>query len=710
MKFLRALIKIVSVILVISLTVTAIFFRKNGVNVISLKSSDDIRAESISASVPENRYEKIASSGYLEMYFDRITTAVMIKETVGGKKWYAMPEGTDSAIVSMTVRTADGVHYMDSYRNSTAFSASSYQLRTDGVKLRYIMADDKTTAQKTEFIKSDIAFCVNIYLALRDGNFFVNADIENLSGNEKCAVTDFSVLEYFGAFKNPASTDFLLIPDGCGAVSYPFNESGDKEYSCRVYGSDTAVKNDGAAHALVGAFGMKNGSSAFAAIIGESEEFAYIKAVSSKNGVSRVYADFAFDYSFEDGKSLYVYKNEKPSVSVCYKFLPEDNATYSDIALACREQLIRNGVLSTSMIENSDDVPVSLIFTGAVKGGRWSLGYDEYTTFSQAEDMIKRIKAKGVNNLSVRYNGVFENNSQRIIPSLGGKKGLENLASYAKSQNVKLFIDLNILTYDSTFGSADFSAARSMKKTPFDVEIQSGIGQSRKCKYRTVESTRKYVDSVIKAADEYDISGFCIEDAGRILSSDFSAAGAKRSEYKNTVASQLSALSGEGEIMVEVGNSYTVKSAGTVINMPMGVLYDESTAYEAIPFVQSVFHGASILSSEPINTAENSKTAMLKSIEYGLCPVFTLTYSKPSGVKGRIKFDDAANDVIDYYNEISKALDSLEGERIINHDKLKDGVYCTAYSNSVRIYVNYTDKDAAVNGVTVPSNGFIRIG
>lgn len=709
MKFLRALIKIVCVILVISLTATAIFFRKNGVNVISLKSGDDIRAESVSADIPESRYEKIASSGYLEMYFDRKTTAVMIKETVGGQKWYAMPGGTDSAMVNMKVRTADGVHILDSQRNSVAFSASSYQLRPEGVNLRYVMADDKTTAEKTDYFKNDIAFGVNVELALKDGNFFVSADIENLSGNENCAVTDFTVLGYFGAFRNPSSTDFLLIPDGCGAVSYPFHESADKEYSCRVYGSDYSVKNDDAGQALIGAFGMKNGDSAFAAIIGESEEFAYIKAAASKTGFSRVYADFAFDYSFENGKSLYVYKNEKPSVSICYKFLPKDNATYSDIALACREQLIRNGTLSTSAIENSDDVPMSLIFTGSYKAGRWS-HKKEYTTFSQAEDMIKRIKAKGVNNISVRYTGAFENSSERIDTSLGGKSGLKSLASYAKSQNVKLFLDLNILTYDSAFGKADFSAARSMRKTPFSVEFSNELTLDRKCLCRTLEDSRKYVDSIINSAKNYEITGFCIADAGRLLFSDFSSSGAKRDEYKDSVTSQLSAISGAGELMVDTGNSYTVKGAGEIINVPVGIYGEESAAYEAIPFVQSVFHGAAVLSSAPLNVAENSTDAILRCVEYGLCPTFALTYTKPEEVKSKVKFDDTASAVIETYGKISTTLDSLEGERIISHVKLKDGVFCTTYGNSVRIYVNYTERSSTVNGVTVPMRGFIRIG
>lgn len=710
MKFFRGLIKALCVILVISLTLTAIFFRKNGVDIFSFKSSENIRAESVIADASDKQYKRITESGYLRMYFDSSTTAIIIRDTAGGKKWYSMPNGSDASMVSMTVAAADGNHIFNSQSSSVAFSSFDYEIKANGVTVKYIMADNAATAEKTDFSKTDIAYAVTVDYILRDGNFFVDAGIENLSGNEKCAVTDFSVLEYFGAFDSPAQEDFLLIPDGCGALAFPYYENSDKEYSCRVYGDDYGVENNKSNYSVMGAFGMKCGESAYAAIIDSAQELASIKAVSSKNGFSRVSAHFAIDYSKAAGNSLYSYKNASPAVSICYKFLSKGNATYSDIASACREQLIRNGTFSTSSIKSSDDVPMSLILTGAHKGSRGKIKNEVYTSFSQAEDIIKRIKSKGINNLSVRYSDVFENDSADIISDLGGKSGLQKLAAYAKSQNVNLFLDLNVLTYESSLGKADFYAARAMNKYPFGISTKNEInGEEKYRQFRTLSKANRYIDSIIGKTADFGITGYCLNDAGKILISDFSASGAKRTDFKLGIMSQISALSGVGNIMIDTGNLYTVKSASSIINIPMSVSYEESRRYRSIPFIQSVLHGMTVLSSQPVNTENDIRHFSLRCIEYGVCPTFSVVYEKHDGVKKNILFNDTASGIVEIYTDISAALDSLEGERITSHELIKDNVFCTSYSNSARIYVNYNTESVSVNGVAIPAEGYIRI-
>lgn len=679
-------------------------------DIVSVKSDDDIRAESVYVDASDRQYQRIAESCYLRLYFNKKTTAIIIKDLAGNKKWYSLPNGSNGDMVNMTVSASDGNHILNSQSNSVDFFSFEYKISSDGVNVRYILADDYATAKKKKFMKTDIAFAVTVDYTLKDGNFFVNSKIENLSNNPNCAVTDFSVLQYFGAFENPEKEDFLLIPDGCGAVAFPCFESGEKEYSCKVYGNDYAVENEGTGTSFMGAFGMKHGDSAYAAIIDSNEENASIKAVSSHDGFSRVSAHFAVDASKKEGNTLYFKRNSSPSVAICYKFLSKGNATYSDIASACREQFIRNGTFSTSSIKNSDDVPVSLIITGADKDSRRKIKYEEYTTFRQAEDIISRIKSKGINNITVRYSGVFDDDSTNIISALGGKSGLKELAEYAKSQNVGLFLDLNTLTYEAIIKKFDFSAARSMNKMPFGITVKNDIsGKEKLYHFRTSTNENRFIDSLIEKTESFGITGYCLNDAGSILTSDFSHSGADRSSRKLNVMSQISALSAVGGIISDTGNIYTVKGSSSVINIPMSVSYDEGEQYRKVPFIQSVFHGMTVLSSEAINTSENSREYILRCIEYGVCPSFSVVYKKPDACKKNILFDDTVNDIVSVYGNISEALDSLEGERITAHSQVKDGVFCTTYSNSTRIYVNYTEKNVTVSGIEVPANDYIRI-
>ncbi len=709
MKFLRFILKLVCVILIAGLITTAVFFRKNGVNTISVEKNS-FRAEAISADISDKKYKKIAESGYLQLCFDENTTAIMVKETSGNKKWYAMPKGTESAIAEMVVKSVNGTHYLSSQSNSVSFDSFTSEIYDDGVKIRYVLADDEATAKKEKLSENDVAFAVSVDFKLKDGNFLVDASYENLTKNKNCAVTSFAVLPYFGSFNEAEKDDFLLIPDGCGAAVHPFYEEGENTYQCAVYGDDISIHGNKSARAMMGAFGMKKGENAYAAIINSSAEFAKIKAVSSKDGYSRVYADFTFDYTNEKDGKLSIYNNKNTSFSICYKFLSRGSATYSDIASACREQYIRNGTLSVSSIKSAEDVPMTLELTGAYKEKRWSVKSDEFTTFSQAEDIIKRVKAKGINNLSVRYTGVFLNNSTEINPLLGGKKGFKTLADYANSQNVKLYAGIDVLTFKSAFSKYDFLTARGMNKFPFIVSVENSLFLQNNANFRTLKKSNRFIDSVIETADKYKINGFAVNDAGQLLSSDFSHSGAKRTEYKDGIVSQLSALSRSGNIMVDAGNIYTVMGSSLITNVPMSVSYKETEAYVKVPFVQEVIHGMTILSSIPLNTAENSLNAELQCIEYGLCPTFSVVYTKPEGSQLDVEFDAVANSIVSKYNAISQALNSLEGERITNHQKIKDGVYCTTYSNSARVYVNYNDSEVTVNGVTIPQKGYIRIG
>ncbi len=714
MKTVRLIVKILCVIIAAAIICTAIFFRNNGVNVVSVKAESNICAEAVCADIPEERYKKICSSGHIELYFDEITTSVMIKETTENKKWYSMPQNSKSSSVSIKVRADDGIHCLNSQNNSVEFSSFKYKQEKDGITVNYTMAENKETALKKIYNKSDIVYGVNLSIKLKDGNLYVTSEYNNLSGNQNCGVIDICPFEYFGAYKNAGIDDFLLIPDGCGGAIYPYYESDTKNFSCKVYGNDYSVSSENNNYAPVGSFGMKNGESAFAAVIDSGEDFAEIKAVSSNENFNTVSAHFSADYVKSENDKLYIFQNENNKSGICYKFLSKGNATYTDIALACREQLIRNGTLSVTSAESDEDMPLFVTLTGAYKTGARKLKYNDYTTFSQAEDIIKRIKSKGINNINIRYNNVFENNSADVLSVLGNKEDLQKLNEYALSQNVKIYFNLNVLTYSSPLGRADLFASRGMNKFPLNIEKSIdmygfGKANTRAYKMRTLDKANAFVDKIADKASTLNVTGYCFGDSGKFLCSDFSPSGVKRTDYKNGIINHISAIQNTGKVMIDTGNIYTVKNASSVINIPMTVSYPETDAYCKIPFIQTILHGMTVLASPPLNSTDNIKTSVLNCIEYGVCPDFTTVYTQPEDAEYRIEYNSIANGINSAYNKIAPALKSLEGERISEHKKISDGVFCTTYGNGTRIYVNYNSFKVTVNGVTVSGSNYLRI-
>lgn len=714
MKFLRIFIKIICVILAVCLAWTAVFYRNNGVDVFSFNSENIIRAESISELHYAKNYQQIASSGFISLYYDSATSAVAVKEATQEKVWHSMPEGANASIANMSVIAEDGIHYLNTQDNSVGFSTFKSSAHENGIKVIYTLADTKAVAEKSTYGSGDVAFEIVIDYTLKDGSLFVDASYKNLNDSCECTVSNFTVLGSFGAFNNPAEDDFLLLPDGCGALAIPFEESQASTYSCKVYGNDYAIENEKSAYSIMGAFGFKNGNSACAVIIDKGEEYATITAKSSKTGFSSVSADFKPNAVSIEDNSVYAYNNSDSLFSLCYKFLSGSNATYSEIASSCREQYIRNGTLPSASIKSEESLPVFVTLTGTYKTNPWNPVKMEYTDFSQAQNIISRMKAKGIDNIKVRYKGVIKSDSDSAyISSLGGMDALKELTEYTKAQNISLYFDANIEGYQSFLAKTDLFAAKTLQKQNFSIvenSLADGMEQnSVKFRFRKIDAIKKRASNLIERGKDYEITGFCLSDVGKILYTDISSDKQTRSFSKQSMKALIPAFSNMGKVMVERGNIYSVKGANAVVNIPMDVFYTKGSQYRKIPFVQSVLHGMAVLSGTPINTAENGNAAMLQSIEYGVCPAFSTVYSN-AGNGEAPTFEKSVDGIYDTYSLTVKALTGLESERITEHIQLKENVFCTTFDNGVKIFVNYNKKAVTVNGVSVEGESFLRIG
>lgn len=54
-------------------------------------------------------------------------------------------------------------------------------------------------------------------------------------------------------------------------------------------------------------------------------------------------------------------------------------------------------------------------------------------------------------------------------------------------------------------------------------------------------------------------------------------------------------------------------------------------------------------------------------------------------------------------------LNLVASAEIDGHEQLQTGVYCTTYSNGIRVYVNYNKQAATVDGISVPAEDFVYV-
>lgn len=675
------------------------------------------------------------ASGLIALAIDERTSSFGIRLNSSQQIWSALPlkdeipDGVspiiDASVVSLKIIAGTEIFYRNSQDNSVAYGTSEIVKTPVGADFIYNIFANEETAKKTSFDKKDIGFKVTVKVELIDGNANVSCTYENITGNPDAFIESLDLLNSFGAYMLSSEDDFILVPDGSGAIikTAVYDESFEA-LSFAVYGNDPSQNTENASSTIIPAFGMKHNGIAFVSLIQKGDATATIKAdkAAAIGEYNLVYPSFSITPVHYENETLYVSKTAATDeISLCYRFLTGNNATYSGLASACREQLIRNSVLSTKNVEASNYLPFCLTLTGAAPKSVGPIKYlSALTTFEQANDMLIRMRNKGINNVNVRYTGIFSGgtdskdiDSAKVLSKLGGTEKLSELYEYISAQKMKLFLDINLLS-----SSTDFSGATAMNigknessYTPVSPVAEYMGEQPAERNLRSINKLSKLVAGILSDTRYYGFSGFCLNDAGSILYSDFSANGMLRDEAADTIAKSISPLSTGHSTMAVGGNFYMLKNIGTVINIPLKATASQSGAYFTVPFVQLILHGIVDYAGDPINTEVNLEETLLKNIEFGACPHFEWNYEPVTDHTDTdiFYYDNTINAAAEYYAQANEVLNDLRDARITDHYEVDDGVFCTEYDTGSMIYVNYTDNDYSILGVVVEARNFLRV-
>lgn len=695
--------------------------------------------------VSSTSLKRVAQSGLIELYIDEKTYAVAVKETSQNKMWYALPqqdngkEENRAAVVSLEVLQGGKHYFLNSQDNSVAFDTASYELIDNGLKVTYVIAADAQTAKKDFKSRTaqDIVFDVSVTYTLEDGSFFAQIDCKSLAETTgEAKVLKLGFLEYFGASTQGAADDFILVPDGSGALIRTAQKAkANDTLRFAVYGQDAALPaEENVYSALVPSFGVKQGSSAFAVLIEQGDALATILAdrAEGETGYYRVGAQFTITPSAqektEDGITQYVSTSGYDgSLKLCYRFLSGENASYSGMALAVREQLIRDAVLSTRTLEEADNLPLTLNLVGSLPNKESRLSTSKkLTSFEQAEDLLVQMKAKGINQINLCYQGALTggfNQKQatdaKLLISLGGKMRFNDLYESMATQKLQLFLAADLLSTNARDSFSAGSTALGINGEAFSYAKENPFAdyvgpQSFQRGLRSLDTLERAAREFMVNTKKVSMTGYCVSDAGQMLYSNFNKAFTSRQAAAQQLSKQSESLGSNRKLMVDTGNFYMLKNADIVTNLPLSSAVSQDDSYETIPFVQMLLHGIVDYSGKAINLADDPQTQMLRSIEYGACPSYTWSYDALKAKEGAekapvVNYEDSLADAAAYYKEANQTLADLRGARMTKHSMVQENVYCTEYDSSSLVYVNYGETEATVNGVTIPARSFLRL-
>jgi len=700
--------------------------------------------------------EFVAKSGLISLYYDPVTTAVSVQDADRKKLWSALPvpvagqEEKNAAVLTLTVREGDRFYYMNSQDNSVAFGRNEYSLVRDGSRpeekgielytlvCTYELYPDRETAERTAFRQEDVAFQVAVTYQLADGSLYVSVEHENLSGNPEARIETLGLLEYFGAYAEGGKEDFLLVPDGCGAAVKTGEE--DAEYQpqvFRVYGEDASfpIKEENAA--VMPAYGIRQADGGFVALVEQGDALSEIHCDRVREGSNYNYVGARFrltPYVSIPGKkqtdTYLAADSYSGELGLCMRFISGSGASVGSMASAVREQLIRNKTLSTKTVAEQDAVPFHLSLLGAAPQKLFTLRGKSFaprqtlTTFAQAQTIVERLKGKGVNNLSLRYQGAFggllgaaDGAGARIPAGLGGMEGYRELQRYLQAQNMDFYLDFGLLTrgrYTPFFGGKNawslneeqVSAARAH---PSDVMLGADPVPQ---KLRSYENLEKAVIGMLSKLRNLEATGICVNDVGELVYADYTAPARNRQQAAEMLTEQVTALSTNRRLMITGGNSYTLKNVSVITELPMHTARTPSRAYQELPFVQMVLHGIVDYAGEPINYGKNRAKTMLRFLEFGALPSFEWCFeetTKTGAAEDLLYYEDWLQEASDFYAKANRILLGLRGARITAHNQLAENLFCTEYETGARIYVNYAQRDITEDGLTIKAMDCLRV-
>lgn len=669
----------------------------------------------------KSSYTTVSKSGLIELLFDKDTATVAIRDTNSGTIWTTLPDKSlskeiQSSAVQVTLSNGGNkIYTLNSQDNSVAFGNFTSTVSEDGISVNYSISLDKETGEKklSKVKSGTIRADLTVLYTLRDGSFYVQVNMNSVELPDGIFLENITLLNNFGAYETSGVDDYIFIPDGSGAILKTGVE--DKDFSpilLSVYGNDVATTdNINSTQCLIGAFGMKRNDSAFLCIIEKGDSIATIHADrNGENTLNNVNASFKITDIYSEKAQGKPYQSE---ITLCYRFLSGKSATYSGMATACRENLIRNSVLSTKSVDvTTEYLPMVITLQGGYNNANGE--YHSLADCKQALSLMTLLKAKGINNVYLRYNGLYNNannghsgNFDSFKRSLGTKSEFNELYTYLNSQKFSLFIDTDLLTY----GGKLTSALTINKKQIIDKSIYSFPYSASTQNFLKMGKLENTVESILADSEKVSFDGYCLNDAGKYLYSDYSYDSYSRTLAQSELSSQISVLSTSKLLMVDTGNFYSLKNADIVANIPVSTMaYEEKASYEGIPFVQMLLHGIVEYSTTGANTFDDSKTAFLNAVEYGCLPSadwYCSSFDK--SIDDKYYYDNNINDMVLCYNKANASLSELRDSRMTSHSKIKDGVYCTEYDNSIKVYVNYTDESVTVNGVIIEPMDCITI-
>jgi len=222
-----------------------------------------------------------------------------------------------------------------------------------------------------------------------------------------------------------------------------------------------------------------------------------------------------------------------------------------------------------------------------------------------------------------------------------------------------------------------------------------------------------YMEGFFSDFNRLDVGRVAFGGLGTLLYGDYNERGGTNlNQSVALITDVLAFAAGYADVLLDGVNVYALPYVSRLMNVPVSSsgFFIQS---DSIPFLPMVLHGYVPFSATPLNLGQDIHTHFLRAVEAGADLQFTLAVRNLERLKETqfpnfysVGADAWQDRIIEFNRLMQETFAGLRDRTITDHRILGPGLRMTEFGGEVRIFVNYTNQDAEVYGVTVPANFF----
>lgn len=683
-------------------------------------------SENIDTATPNfSEMDLIASDNGLNLYFYKSGLDIYLVNQNTGKIWsnvlrkeYVDNEKNGARYASqlITVTAADKNEQINEY---VLYDSTNSDIRAD--------SEISNGQLKLDVTVPSLSLQFNVVFGLKNGGLYFRIE-DSLIKEGDGKLVSITLLNNLGASKVNES-GYIMYPDGSGALMNfePYDESNAKLYQMGVYGDqdlslDDIEKNqeNNIYGARMPVYGISHNDGGFLGVISDGSDDASLYISTPGYQLSQVYRAF-FTFRYRTYSSTVFNGNEimklvdKRTTSdreMFYYFLDGEDNNYSGMAVKYRNHLINEGVLTKR--SDADKYSLSINFLcGVRKQSLFLSSLRKMTTFKDVQNILKQLEASEIKNLDLVLSG-WGKGGWDTIPTnikaeskLGGNSGLDKLVEYCDGKNIPISLDVEAIMADERYGS--FNKRKNVVRNSFGENITDKSGN------RYILNACDIFPGLLKKFNKkHSGAGINLLSVGELVVPNYqNGKTSTRGDVINAYeAFMTDSNKSNTRVTAQAGNSYILPYVDKIYNMPesdSGYLIADKT----VPFYQMVIHGYIPYTGTYGNSHYSYEHCILKWIETGSLPSYIITKEGSDKLIDTeydkifsSEFSHWQNTIITTYQELSADLSELQGLTIDKHEQLSDDLVRITYSDNTKVYINYGEASAEVDGVSVAGRDY----